>query len=533
MINEPNGLAPPPSEKKGMGNGASHAGTLFDRSHVKAFLLGAASVPAFAPVGWYPLIWLTLGGLFSLLDVAPQTPRRTRQGALIGGAFGFGLFITGVSWIYVSLNVFGGMPMPLAAFATLLFCLVLAVYPALAGAAFVRFAPNDHWRRALLFAALWTLGEWLRGWLLTGFPWLATGYSQTPPSPLAGFAPLFGVYGLSFLTALCGALLFTSLRIRKALPRRKKSRASQWPAAAPMFAIALFFVGGHLLSSLRWTTPAGDPLSVALLQGNIAQEMKWRAEKFDETLRIYYRLAEDNPAQLTVLPETAIPAFLSQVPAAYVAGLETLAERRQGDLLLGVPVDHARQYFNAAVSIGHSGRQTYAKSHLVPFGEFVPPGFAWFLSLADIPMSDFASGPIDQPPLRLGNQKVAVNICYEDAFGEEIIRALPEATLLVNISNVAWFGDSLAPAQHLQIARLRSLETGRMSLRATNTGMTAIIDADGRVRSVLPPFTRGALRGEVRGYVGSTPFMRWGNWPVILLATLLAFACARRSRAQA
>ncbi len=519
MITQRSEFESAPDEKEGPGNAWLLA---------KAFLLGAASVLAFAPFGGYPLIWLTLGGLFSLLDLSPHARHRTRQGALICGAFGFGLFVSGVSWIYVSLSVFGGMPMPLAAVATLLFCLVLAVYPALVGATFVRFAPETPWRRTLFFAALWTLGEWLRGWVLTGFPWLATGYSQTPPSPLSGFAPIFGVYGLSFLAALCGALLFTSFKIRKSIPASRKLRWLQWPAATPMFAISLILICGHGLSTIRWTDPVGEPLSVALLQGNVAQEMKWRPEKFNETLRTYYQLAQENPAQLTVLPETAIPAFLSQIPANYLEALQALAKRQQGDLLLGIPIDEGPRYANGAISIGQSGTQTYTKSQLVPFGEFVPPGFAWFLALANIPMSDFTPGPIDQPPLRVGKQKVAVNICYEDAFGEGIIRALPEATLLLNISNVAWFGDSLAPAQHLQIARLRSLETGRMSLRATNTGMTAIIGANGKVIGKLTPFTRGALRGEVFGYEGRTPFVRWGNWPAILIAFLTVAFLARR-----
>ncbi len=499
-----------------------------------ALLLGAASVLAYAPLGWFPLIWLTLGGLFGLLcalvDSGQSAGRTLRQGALLGAAFGFGLFGAGVSWIYVSLSVFGGMPAPLAGLATLLFCAVLAIFPALAATLFVRYAPATWLTRALFFAALWVLSEWLRGWLFTGFPWLAIGYAQAPPSPLSGFAPLFGVYGVSLISALLGALLFEVLKGRVA---GAALSAQRWPLAA----VGLLLVAGGLLSEMRWSEPQGEPISVALLQGNVAQDVKWRPDFLGDSLRIYYRLALDNPAQLTVLPETALPAFLGQVPRAYLDELENLARRQQGDMLLGVALaepgnsENGVRYANGAVSLGNSPEQRYSKSHLVPFGEFVPPGFAWFLALAQIPMSDFTPGAKQQPPMALAGQQVAVNICYEDAFGEAIIQAVPDATLLVNLSNVAWFGDSLAPAQHLQIAQMRALETGRMMLRATNTGMTAIVGVDGRVQATLPPFTRGALLGEVRGHVGLTPYVRWGNWPVIVFAFLLLVVGTLRKRA--
>ena len=480
-----------------------------------AFLLGITSVAAFAPFGGFPLIWLTLGGLFALLETAADRNASARDGALIGWFFGFGFFLAGISWIYVSLSLFGGMPAPVAGFATVLFCAAMALYPALAGAAFVRFAPLASWQRGLFFAALWTLGEWLRGWVLTGFPWLSIGYSQTPPSPLAGFAPVFGVYGVSLLTAIAATLI-------RGMLQRYRFRAS-------IVSLAAIALCGGLLLQHAWTAPQAEPMRVALLQGNIAQDLKWRPEKFEESLRTYYRLMHDHPAQLTVLPETALPVFLHEVPPTYLDEMQKLAARQDGDLIFGVVTGDRQGYTNSAVSLGASGRQRYDKSHLVPFGEFIPPGFAWFMAMANIPMSDFTRGAQKQAPLNINGQKIAINICYEDAFGEEIIRALPEASLLINISNVAWFGDSLAPAQHLQIARLRALETGRMMLRATNTGMTAIIDADGSVRGTLPAFTRGALVGEVRAYTGSTPYVRWGNWPAVTLSlVLLAFARRRK-----
>ena len=485
-----------------------------------ALLLGAASVTAFAPLAWFALIWLTLGGFFALLGGA----KSARQGALLGAAFGFGLFICGVSWVYISLSVFGGMLAPLAALATVLFCVLLSGYPALVGALYVRFAPALGWQRGLLFAALWTLGEWLRGWVFTGFPWLAVGYAQVPASPLAGYAPIVGVFGVSLLTALL-ATLFQQTASRWLAPTPHRWRR----LAGPLLTAAALLGGGALLRPLQWTAPVGDPLSVSLLQGNIAQDIKWSEEGFEQSLLSYYRLALRNPAQLIVLPEAAFPVFLDQLPEGYLDELAKIAASQQGKLLFGIVTGDLTQYANSAISLGSAPEeQRYSKSHLVPFGEFVPPGFSWFLGLANIPMSDFSAGALKQPPMDIAGQKIAVNICYEDAFGEEIIRALPEATLLVNLSNVAWFGDSLAPAQHLQIAQMRALETGRMMLRATNTGMTAIVDVDGQIQGVLPPFTRGALRGEVRGYTGVTPYARWGNWLTIALALLLVAFIGRR-----
>ena len=476
--------------------------------------LGAVSVLAFAPSGVFPLAPIALGALFFLLRQTDSP----RTGALYGWAFGSGLFLAGVSWVYVSLSTFGGMPAWLAGLATLLFCLFLALYPALAGGLTVCLRSKKPPLDALAFAALWTLAEWLRGWLLTGFPWLAAGYAQSPPSPLAGYAPLVGAYGLSFLSALLGALGARALAAARA--RRFKT------AGAVLLACTTLLLGGQLLRGVAWTTPHGEPLRVALLQGNVPQDLKWRPETYDASLRTYYQLALEHPAQLTILPETALPAFYDRLPPAYLDALAGLARRQDGDLLLGVPTGNSARYANSVISLGRSPAQRYDKHHLVPFGEFVPPGFRWFMAQANIPMSDFTPGAASQPALAVAGQRVAANICYEDAFGEEIARAVPQATLLANVSNVAWFGDSLAPQQHLQIARLRALETGRTMLRATNTGMTAIVAPNGAVLAALPPFTRGALTGEAQGYTGVTPYVRWGNAPLIVLLSVFVAGLA-------
>jgi apolipoprotein N-acyltransferase len=303
-----------------------------------------------------------------------------------------------------------------------------------------------------------------------------------------------------------------------------------------MFLVAVVIIigTGEALRHVDWTAPAGEPVSAALLQGNIEQEMKFRPERAAAIFDTYARLAEGTQARLVIFPETALPAFLDRIDPAYLARLDAVGKRNDGDLLVGVPYRRARnEYYNSVLTLGASTRRIYHKVHLVPFGEFVPPGFRWTLDILSIPLSDFTRGAPDQPPLEAAGQRVAVNVCYEDAFGDEIARRAAGATLLVNVSNVAWFGDSLAPAQHLNIARLRALETGRMHLTATNTGITAAIDRDGRVLERLPQFTEGRLEIAAQGYSGVTPYMRLRDWPIVL-AALLIFAAfilrARRSR---
>ncbi len=463
-----------------------------------AFLLGAAAVLGFAPVGLAPLPVVSAAGLLWLWQEA-AAPRRA---VALGFAFGLGLFLAGVSWVYVSLHYYGAMPAPLAALATLLFCAVLALYPALAGYLQARFAGPVAARQMLLIPALWVFTEWLRDWVFTGFPWLTLGYSQAD-SLLRGYAPITGVFGLSWLVWLCAALLLALLRA--------KGRS------LALAALALILGLGYLLERVEWTRPQGAPITVSLLQGNIAQDLKWDPLRYAATVQMYRRMIERSKAQLTVLPETAIPRFLDSLDPALVNELAQSARGHGGDLIVGVPLrDAPGRYYNSAISLGVSPSRRYDKIHLVPFGEFIPPGFGWILSVLKIPLSDFSRGSSTQAPLALAGQKIAVDICYEDAFGEEIIRALPEATLLVNISNLAWFGDSLAPHQHLQIAQLRALETGRFMLRATNTGMTAIINDHGRIIAALPTFTQGTLTGSAQGRSGATPYVRWGNAPLLL-----------------
>ncbi len=488
-------------------------------SPLGAAAAGALSVAGFGDAGLFALPILALAALAWLWSRAPSPARA----AWLGLAFGAGHFLVGVSWVYVSLHDFGMMPAPLAALATLLFCLYLALFPAAVGALQALLPAPPAARLLLAMPSLWALSEWARGGLFTGFPWLALGYSQVG-GPLEGLFPVAGVYGAS----LAGAIVAGAL----ALAATRKPRGLAIAATA----VATLLAASQLALRAEWTRPDGAPVSVALLQGNVPQALKFVPGRFETTLETYAALAERTRARLIVLPETAIPRFLHQVDPDYVERLAGIARRNGGDLLVGVPLRDAEGYYNAVVSLGTAPSQRYAKSHLVPFGEFVPPGFGWIVHVLQIPMSDFSRGAAAARPLAIAGQRVAPNVCYEDAFGEEIVRQLPEASLLVNVSNVAWFGDSLAPAQHLRISRARSLETGRYMLRATNTGVTAIVDDRGRVTARLPTFTEGVLEGTAQGRTGATPFVRTGNAAMLALAAFalaVAAALGRRLTASA
>lgn len=463
-----------------------------------AAFLGSFAVLGFAPFYIYPSTILSIAGLFYLWYHAADS----KQAAWLGFCYGLGLFITGIYWIYISLHDFGGMPWWMAAFSTFCLCAFLSLFPALVGWLGKRSSQ-------LLLSAplLWALAEWVRSWIFTGFPWLTIGYSQTPNSPLVGFMPILGVYGVSLLTAITAVLLVFFL-----LKTRRKIMLA---------ALITLWVSGALLKMVPWTTPVGEPVSIALLQGNIAQDLKWQEGEVQRTLDKYLQLTMDSNAKLTVLPETALPMLLRQVPDDYLSAFKARALENRGDILFGAVEYENESFYNSMLSIGNSPSQTYRKTHLVPFGEFIPlkTVFGWiYEDWLNIPLTDLARGGFDQRPLAIAGQKVAVNICYEDVFGEEIIYQLPEATILVNTSNDAWYGRSPAAYQHLQISQARALEAGRMMLRATNTGATAIVEKNGEVLAHLPHFRTGILEGEAQGYTGSTPYVRFGNWLFLLIA---------------
>ncbi|WP_435627348.1 apolipoprotein N-acyltransferase [Candidatus Ferrigenium straubiae] len=509
------------------------------KSLFAAFIAGLSCVFGFAPFGVFAIPVLALAVLFALWSRADDP----RAAGWLGFAFGLGLFGAGIGWIYVALHDYGNMPLPLALPATLLFAAFLALFPALAGYAQARLpaltgavfrSPEEENRSGAeaayslptqvslcaLMPAAWVLVEWLRGMIFTGFPWLTLGYAHSD-SPLAGYAPLLGVYGVSLVAAVSAGLLAM-------LWHKRWSRQGQIALAV----LVAFWIGGAALRAIAWTQPHGEPFSVALVQGNIAQDLKFNEDALPGTLETYRRLVLQNPARLTVLPETALPLLRHEVPTALVEQLRNHARKNGGDILIGTFERNNGSYYNGVFTLGSADEQHYRKQHLVPFGEFIPlrPLLGWFINgVLDIPMGDLARGDERQAPLEVAGQQVAADICYEDVFGEEIIRALPEATLLVNFTNDAWYGRSHAAAQHNQISQLRALETGRMMLRATNTGVTSIIGADGRVLQQLPQHREAVLNGMAQGYQGITPYVRWGNAAVmLLLIAMLAYARLRR-----
>ena len=480
-----------------------------------AFVAGALSVTGFAPFG------LGLVPLFSLalLFFLWRYPARDGLNVWTGYAFGLGLLGFGVFWVRISIAQFGGVPLALAVVITLLFILFLALYYALAGwlAGRLRTASDTLWL-ILILPALWVLLEWLRGWLFTGFPWLSLGYSQID-LPLAGYGSVLGVFGISLALAVSAGLV-------NLLPR---------PAA---IAVLLFlWAGGLGLQRYAWTAPAGGPIRVSLLQASIPQQDKWLRAMRVPTLNLYLEMTASVPdSRIVVWPETAVPAFDAEVESSLLQPLHAQMRAQGRDVLLGIVAgkDHA-EYYNAMMSLGVSGRDQYHKRHLVPFGEYLPFD-EWTRPVLDflrIPMSDFSPGGNGKPLITLAGYPVGINICYEDAYGEEIIRALPEAALLINASNDAWFGDSLAPHQHLEIARMRALETGRFLLRATNTGISAIIDARGGLQRTSPQFEQAVLTDEVVPMRGNTPFGFWGNVAVVVVAGLMLVFGVWRQRAGA
>ncbi len=451
---------------------------------------------------------LALAALFGLW-LRADSPR---MAAGLGFAFGLGLFSAGVGWIYIALHEYGGMPSLLALLALLLFSAFVALLPALAGYGQARVRAANGIRIISVMPAAWVLLEWFRGMLMTGFPWLALGYAQSD-SPLAGYAPLLGVYGVSLAAAVSAGLIVFAWQLRGS----NRGRLA-------LLALLVIWGAGALLRLVAWTRPHGEPFTVALVQGNIPQNLKFNEDALVGTLETYRRLVQQSEAHLTVLPETALPLLRHEVPENYAQLMRDHARRNGGDMLIGAFERNNGSYYNAIFTLGNAEQQHYRKRHLVPFGEFMPlrPLLAWFINgVLDIPMGDLARGEAQQALLNVAGQQVAANICYEDVFGEEIIRALPQATLLVNVTNDAWYGNSPAAAQHNQMARLRAMESGRMMLRATNTGVTSIIGADGKVLKELPQHVEGVLSGMAQGYEGSTPYVRWGNAAVLLLIALM------------
>ena len=470
-------------------------------------LAGLLTAVAFAPYSVWPLSILGLAWLFRQWQAA--TPARAFW---LGFAFGTGLFLGGVYWVYFSMHVYGHIPWPLAGLLTLVFAMFLGLFPGLCGWLANRLFPDLKqafpW---LIYPVAWTLVEWMRSWLFTGFPWLNAGASQVG-SPLSAYLPVVGEYGVSLLVALSAALMISMVRSR-GLSR-----------AGGIVALVAIWLGALALQPMEWTRPAGKPIRVALVQGDIDQESKWDPQSFDSIVSHYLKLTRPYwGVDVVIWPETAIPAFYDDVRDV-VDALQQLAHDQGSDMLVGIPYRNKEtgQYYNSVLSLGEEQR-FYHKRHLVPFGEFIPfqSSLEGLLDFMGLPMSGFSRGEAGQKPLLAGHYRAGITICYEIVFNDEVRDSLPAANYLVNVSNNTWFGDSSMPFQQLQIISMRARESGRYVASVTNNGVTALVDDRGRIVRQSPQFAANVLVGELVPRQGSTPFVRWGNGPVL---TLL-FAC--------
>ena len=494
-------------------------GRFFSLSLGLAFVAGALAHLGFAPYSlwWLPPLSLAL---FYLL-LRGQSPR---QAAWTGFGFGLGLFTLGIRWVHVSMDQFGGLPLAVSLLLMLLLCAYLALYPALAAYLFGRWRSNAWWQRPLLFAALWIITEWLRGWVLTGFPWLWLGYSLID-SPLAGAASTIGVMGLSLVLVLATALAM-------------EYRRQRWQPA--LLTAALVGLTA-LLAHQQWITTTDKQVDVALVQGNIPQSAKWQEEQMWPTIIKYMDMSRPHlDADLVIWPEAAIPAVEPWVKD-YLELIDTTANLRQSAVITGIIAREGdrlgKDYYNALLVLGNDQAKTqesghygtqhtnrYYKHQLLPIGEFVPLGdllrpLAPFFNL---PMSSFQRGDAQQPDLKALGHTLTPAICYEIAFPELVRKNLKADTeMLLTVSNDAWFGSSIGPHQHMEIARMRALELGRPLLRVTNNGVTAVVDGQGQITAQLPQFEEGVLRHQLTLVEGVTPFSRWGQTPWLVLAGLI------------
>jgi apolipoprotein N-acyltransferase len=485
--------------------------------------LGAGAVLnlAFAPFGLWPVAVLVLAAFFALID-----DLQPRAAALTGGTFGVAFFAFGTYWLYTSIHGFGQAPIWLTLLLQTALVILMASYLGLLAYLTNRLWPHGWVRAALALPALWMLLEWLRGWLFSGFPWLSIGYAFID-SPLAGWAPVGGVYAVTWSAALMAAA------VRYALSREIAVRSRLLALASIVLLIALPWALLHI----RWTEPVAAPLSVAIVQGAVPQDLKWQESNRQATVEKYTRLTREAlGAKLIVWPEAALPELANEL-GPYLDALKRAARAHGSDLAVGLlRYDDKSSEFHNGLLVMSDADGWYYKRHLVPFGEYFPvPSFvrSW-LRLMSLPYVDMSPGLEYQPVLRAAGQPLGLSICYEDAYGSEQIAVLESATLLVNVTNNAWYGDSTAPHQHLQISRFRALEAGRYLVRAANDGITAVIGPQGEVIARAPQFQESVLRAAVVPRFGHTPYSRMGNYTVVSAAFLtLGIALWRRPRVTA
>jgi len=503
----------------------------------------AQAISIAAPWNGQPLWWLQLLSTAALvwqLDVLRADARPGRRATLYGWLFATTWLCGTFWWLFISMHTYGGMPAPLAAIAVFALAAALALYYAVACGVFVRFSPANRTGAAVFFAAVWTLAELLRNSWFTGFPWGAGGYAHVD-GPLAAYAPWLGVYGLEAVAV--GAVALLVLTLRRADPPVTVLRRF-----LPIgIAAALLLVPGaiSLMRDADDAAASRGHLKIALLQGNIPQDEKFvPGGGIATALQWYGEQLRDATAPLVVTPETAFPLLPAQLPAGYLEAIAARYASGTQAAIVGLPMGDGAVYTNSVLGFrpGEARAWRYDKHHLVPFGEFVPGVFRWFTDLMHIPLGDFGRGGLAQAPFVWQGQRIAPNICYEDLFGDEIGANFRDGanapTILLNVSNIAWFGDSVAIDQHLAISRMRALEFQRPMVRATNTGATVVVDHRGRVTAELPRLTRGVLTADVEGRAGLTPFAWWvsrfGLWPLWGVSLLtIAVVCGLHKRRKA
>ncbi len=473
-----------------------------------ATALGALVPFAFAPYDYYFISLISLSILFYFWSNSASA----REAFILGYLFAFAMFGVGVNWLHISINLFGGVNIIGALIFTYIFIAYISLYPALCGYLAVRFFKDSN---IIALPALWLLTEWCRGWMLTGFPWLNIGSSQTD-SLLSSIAPVLGEYGITYF--VCLSAIAITILVAGDTKRRMIGGSI----------LMLIAMSSAILNNINWTDDLNKDIDIALIQGAIPQEEKWKPEQRQNTYEVYSNLSKPYwSSDLIIWPETAIPS-LYHLADDFIIPISSEQLSSNAIFMSGLAYKDSmsNNYFNSVLLIDNEHR-FYHKNHLVPFGEYLP--FKSFLDeilrFLKIPMSDFSSGDPDQKLFETDKGIFGMSICYEDAYGSEVRKALPDANILINVSNDAWFGDSFAPHQHLQMARMRALENGRYLLRSTNTGISAVIGNNGKIISRSPQFKPHALSATVKLYAGETPYSKFGNSLILSFCFLSLFSC--------